>query len=594
MLALLLVPLLVGLVVYVVPTEKADAACDGKTTPLVVVSSLDKAALLAEMAKDFSSQSAGECIEVTVVPKASGAAESALAAGWKESDGPRPDVWSPTSSIWLPILEENLLKKQASSLVLTADPQQSIAASPQVVAMPRPMAEALGWPKTDIGWRDLLGLSLDNEGWARYGHPEWGRFSLGKSNPTIAQPGLDATIATYYAGAGTETKIKTSGLTLEDISSAKTRQFVAGVEQSILRYGDSSLQFLTNWQQADQQGQSLTYLSALVTQENLVKSYNEGNPTADPTKKGDGAKPSVQLVALYPKEGTSYVDHPFATLSAPWVDDAKRSAAAKFLSYLRSEEVQKQWQDNGFRNYERVAGPDSTEEIGILPDQPATVLENPSPEIVSAILKSWSELRKTANVLSLVDVSGSMAETLPGSSVTKLAAAKEAATESLALFTERDEVGLWSFSSDAQDQPTYAELVPIAPMGSSSGGRGHRDRLTKAVGSLEGTGGTGLYDALDAAYREVLSDSDDSRINAVVVLTDGKNDVRGGIELDQLLDLLRTGVNGRTARVITIAYGPDADTEVLARIATASKGATYVAPSDEELAKVYASALSNF
>ncbi|MGL5809051.1 MAG: substrate-binding and VWA domain-containing protein [Nocardioides sp.] len=593
----MLLPLVAGLISYVVYGDDAEAACQDGTTSLVIASSLDKAPLLQVLADDYTSDTASSaraCTDITIVPKASGAAESALAAGWQESDGPRPDVWSPTSSIWLPILEANLLERQASSLVLAPDPKQSIASSPQVVAMPRPMAKALGWPQTDIGWRDLLGLALDDAGWGRYGHPEWGRFSLGKSNPTIAQPGLDATIATYYAGAGSESKIKTSGLTLDDISSAKTRRFVAGVEQSILRYGDSSLQFLTNWQQADRQGQSLTYLSALVTQENLITSYNEGNPTADPTKKEAEEKPTVPLVAVYPKEGTSYTDHPYAILSAPWVDDATRSLAGDFLKYLRSPDVQRRWQDNGFRNYQRESGPGATEAIGILPDQPATVLQNPPPEIVSAILESWSELRKTANVLSLVDVSGSMAETLPGSSVTKLAAAKDAATKSLELFTDRDEVGLWSFSSDSQDRPTYDELVSIAPMRSTKDGRRHRDRLTSAVGALEGTGGTGLYDAIDAAYREVVSGDDDKRIDAVVVLTDGKNDVRGGVGLDQLLKLLRTGVDGRTARVITIAYGPDADSEVLAKIATASKGATYLAPSDEELAKVYASALSNF
>ncbi|MGL5826767.1 MAG: substrate-binding domain-containing protein [Nocardioides sp.] len=593
-----MIPLLVGFVAYLTPNTAPSARCPEQNTSLVIVSSVDKAALLATMAEDFtsgSSKSSGRCIDITIVPKASGAAESALAKGWQDSDGPRPDVWSPTSSIWLPILEETLARRQASSLVLLPpDPELSIAASPQVVAMPRPMAEALGWPETDIGWRDLLGLALDDQGWERYGHPEWGRFSLGKSNPTIAQPGLDATIATYYAGAGTKKKIKTSGLTLDDIASARTRKFVAGVEQSILRYGDSSLQFLTNWQQADQQGQALTYLSALVTQENLVQSYNEGNPTADPAKKGAAEPPSVPLVAVYPKEGTSYVDHPFAVLNAPWVDDAKRSAAAKFLSYLRSPRIQQQWQDNHFRNYDRAAGPDSTEETGILPDQPATVLENPPPEIVSAILESWSQLRKTANVLSLVDVSGSMGETLSGSSVTKLAAAQEAAIESLDLFTKRDEVGLWSFSSDTEDRPTYTDLVPIAPIGSREGEQSHRKRLASAIESLEPTGGTGLYDAIEAAYRQVLSTGSEGRIDAVVVLTDGKNDVRGGIGLNKLLDLLRTGVDGRTARVITVAYGPDADTEVLAKIASASKGAAYVAPSAEELSKVYASALSNF
>jgi Ca-activated chloride channel homolog len=596
---LLLLPLAaVGLILAQLSQGPSEASsCKGPATSLVVASSLDKAGLLTQMAKDFSADQAdtnGVCVDITVAAKASGAGEAALARGWEDSDGPRPDVWSPTSSIWLPILEDQLLKEQKSSLVPATKGVQSIASSPEVVAMPRPMAQALGWPETDIGWRDLLGLATSAEGWAKYGHPEWGKFSLGKSNPTIAQPGLDATIATYYAGAGTASKIKTSGLTLDDVASARTRTFVAGVEQSILRYGDSSLQFLTDWQRADAQGEALSYLSALVTQESLIQSYNEGNPTADPAKRGDLSAPTVPLVAVYPKEGTSYVDHPFAILSAPWVDDAKRAAAQRFLRYLRSPKVQEQWQANNFRNFDREAGPGAGEATGILPDQPTNVLENPSPEIVDAILASWSQLRKTANVLSLVDVSGSMAETLPGAPDTKLAAAKQAAVDSLKLFTERDEVGLWSFSSDQRDRPQSTALVSIGAMGADLGGRPRRAVLAEEIKALKANGGTGLYQAIATAYREVLTTSNEQRIDAVVVLTDGKNDVTGGLRLQKLLELLRTGVNGRTARVITIAYGPDADTDVLQQIATASKGATYVAPSTEELGKVYASALSNF
>ncbi|NEQ27778.1 MAG: hypothetical protein F6K28_54030, partial [Microcoleus sp. SIO2G3] len=40
-----------------------------------------------------------------------------------------------------------------------------------------------GWPDEPIGFADILALSQDPEGWAAFGHPEWGPFRLGKTNP---------------------------------------------------------------------------------------------------------------------------------------------------------------------------------------------------------------------------------------------------------------------------------------------------------------------------------------------------------------------------------------------------------------------------
>ncbi len=74
--------------------------------------------------------------------------------------------------------------------------------TPLVIAMPKPMADALGYPATPIGFGDLLALAQDPDGWASKGHPEWGAFKLGKTNPNFSTSGLSATIAQYYAATG--------------------------------------------------------------------------------------------------------------------------------------------------------------------------------------------------------------------------------------------------------------------------------------------------------------------------------------------------------------------------------------------------------
>ena len=101
--------------------------------------------------------------------------------------------------------------------------------------MPRPMAEAMGWPTDQIGWHDLFDLATDPRGWARYGHPEWGRFTLGKTNPNFSTSGLNALIGEYYAATGTS-----SDLTADDIADPAVVRFVQGVESAVVHYGDIS------------------------------------------------------------------------------------------------------------------------------------------------------------------------------------------------------------------------------------------------------------------------------------------------------------------------------------------------------------------
>jgi Ca-activated chloride channel family protein len=186
-----------------------------------------------------------------------------------------------------------------------------------------------------------------------------------------------------------------------------------------------------------------------------------------------------------------------------------------------------------------------------------------------------------------------MAQRVKGSKETKLDAAKQAAAASMKLFTDNDEVGLWSFSGGVAGKRDYQELVPIGPMDGAVGDQVRRDALTAVIATLSPSGDTGLYNTVAAAYQTVLDRYRDDRINAVVVLTDGKNDAQGGLNLVKLLDQLRGSAGGRQIRIITIAYGPDADQDTLAQLARATKGASYVAATPADIPKIYSAALSN-
>ena len=151
-------------------------AAPGDCIVLQVSASSEKAALLKGIAADYAEddgEAGGACAQVEVTSKASGGAADALARGWDERvDGPRPDVWTPASSSWTGLLRQRTAARDAPDPVGEAE-LPSIARTPLVIAMPKPMAEALGWPQTPLGWSDVLQLSQDPTGWGRYGKP-WG------------------------------------------------------------------------------------------------------------------------------------------------------------------------------------------------------------------------------------------------------------------------------------------------------------------------------------------------------------------------------------------------------------------------------------
>ncbi|WP_433252720.1 extracellular solute-binding protein [Streptosporangium sp. CA-135522] len=563
-------------------TAEQTKACGGDGITLTVAASSEKAELLRTIAAGYNGRKVGgRCADVVVETKASGGAMQALARGWDErQDGPRPDVWSPASSGWVALLQQRVAQSDAASLVAVENP--SIAKTPLVIAMPKPMAEALGWPGKELGWSDLLDLAAGS--WAKYDHPEWGQFKLGKTNPNFSTSGLNATVGAYFAATGLS-----GDLSEKNVADPKARDFVRGVERSIVHYGDTTLTFLSNLQRADDAGAGLSYISAVAVEEKSVWDYNQGNPTGDPKTLGKHGKPKVPLVAIYPKEGTLSSDNPYAVLAAPWVDDAKRQVAADFLKHLQAPEQQRRFAEFAFRSYEGKPGELITEANGLQPAEPKTTLSAPAPNVLDKVLASWADLRKPANVLMVIDVSGSMGASVPGTGRSKLDLAKQAAINALPQFGPHDKVGLWMFSTQRDGAKDYLELAPLNTVDTAQ-----RKDLRSRLEGLTPDGGTGLYDTALAAYRHVRDRHSGDAINAVVFLTDGKNEDANSLSLENLLPDLRTESVEESVRMFTIAYGQDADLDVLRKISETTSAAAYDSRKPGSIDQVFTAVVSNF
>ena len=62
--------------------------------------------------------------------------------------------------------------------------------TPLVIAMWEPFARALGWPRKKIGFEQIIQLARSNQGFAAFGHPEFGSFKLVHTNPDFSTSGL--------------------------------------------------------------------------------------------------------------------------------------------------------------------------------------------------------------------------------------------------------------------------------------------------------------------------------------------------------------------------------------------------------------------
>src|SRR5262249_12399054 len=211
-------------------------------------------------------------------------------------------------------------------------------------------------------------LARQPEGWAAHGHAEWGRFRFGHTHPRASNSGLIALLAEAYAGAG-----KISALTLEDVRRPETIRFIGGVEQAIVHYG-SSTGFFGRKMFSNGPG----YLSAAVLYESMGIESRDSKTYRLP----------LPIVALYPKEGTFWIDPPVGVVQRDWVTPEAREGAEAYVDFLLARPQQERAMALGFRPGDpsiRLAAPLDAAH-GIDPKEPQTTLEVPEPVVVNAVL----------------------------------------------------------------------------------------------------------------------------------------------------------------------------------------------------------------
>jgi Ca-activated chloride channel family protein len=532
-------------------SASASAAVPANAVRLVIAYGSEKKAWLEAQATKFQTSGAKTASgrPIMIEGKAMGSGEAVDAI----KDGSlKPVVFSPASSAYVRILNDQWLTVAGNTKPIAPNAGDALVLSPVVIAMWKPMAEALGWPSKSISWRDLLKVSSDPKGWASKGFPEWGRFKYGHCSPEFSNSGYLAVLAEAYAGAK-----KTRDLAIADLDAKPTLDFLTQVEGSIVYYGKSTGFFGDKMLERGPK-----FLSAAVLYENLViESY--------------GKKSEMPLVAVYPSEGTFWSDHPYAILDAPWVGADEKSAAQVFQDFLRAKPAQEAALAVGFRPGDpsiAMAAPIDLAH-GADPKQPQTILPLPDSKVLSKLITVWQTTKKGADVIFVFDKSGSM-------DGNPLIQAKAGAKSFIQHLGDRDRVTLIFF--DAAVYPA------VGPMRLDTG----RATLETRIDGITAGGGTALYDAISEAYDLASKNAqkDPNQIHAVVVMTDGK-DENSKLELTSLEAKFPT--EEAAVKVFTIAYGTQAESKVLDSIAEAAKGSA-VKGSVDDIKNVYMDMASFF
>lgn len=453
----------------------------------------------------------------------------------------KPTIFAPSVSHW-----PALVNFQTGREVFALAECRPTALAPVVIAIWESRLAALqkangGQP---IGWEDLLAVLKAPNGWGDYGFTGRKTVYYGHTNPYISSTGLSTLIAEFYASARYQAgQTDLRRLTPELVQDPRVQAGVREIEQMIKHYSERTTEF------KEYIAQGPNYVDFVALEENDLIYINQGKTEY---------KPPEKLVALYPKEGTFWHEHPFCIPNTDWVSTEQRSAASLFTDFIRSTAIQKTVMAAGFRPVDlslKLTDP-FIKELGVDPLQPTTTIDVPSTETIAAIQTSWQYVKKQADIALVIDVSGSMEGD-------KLEQARSAAQRFLDLLPPQNRVTLITFNEVIMQQN---ELAPFEQVEAQV--RGQIDGMVAA-------GGTALYDAV-AAAADFLDQGEGNRIRAIIVLSDGQ-DTGSMASLNDLTQLDRGEQN--PLLIFPVAYGDDADISSLNTIARASS--TKVISGDE-------------
>jgi Ca-activated chloride channel family protein len=453
-----------------------------------------------------------------------------------ESEAHYAHLVSQATDAWLDLGNARALARGQPEL--TRGPHRHLVRSAVVIAMWENMARALGWPGKRIGWQDLHQLAQAPNAWAERGYPQFDPFHFADTHPESSDSGLLAVLSEVYAATG-----KRENVTEADVKGKAAGDFLAVLQHSAVHYGRSADVFADTTFAKD----GPVRLSAAVLYESQVVQSR-----IDPAVR---AKLAGKLVAIYPREGTFWSDHPVAVVKRDHVTRLHREAAEKYVEFLLEDAQQKKALTYGFRpglsaKIPVALAPPLDAANGVDPDKPgrADELKAPGVEVMTACMELWKAKKRKAQVVLVLDASNAMS--YDGNEVL----AREGAAGFIKALGPGDWLAILA---------SHHRRLEWLERGRSVGGDSDRADLARKV-TVSAGGPRQLYDAIAEAHRRLKERESPELASAIVVLTDGRPDRASRLGLPALLAQVKvTAKNPNGIRVFTVAFSRTEETAKL-------------------------------
>lgn len=426
-------------------------------------------------------------------------------------------VWIPDNEVWVNALADQGNPSFQGDCV-------SVAESPLVIGMWRPVAESLGWPGLPLGWLDIGSLAADPASWQYYSGGQYGEaLRLGHTHPGLSGSGASTLLALVQAAQSQTTAVSTEQIQQPIVQAS------VGAFESAVSWFSSSTQALGQ----AMRDRGASFLGAAVVYESTVVQYGNG-----------------EIVPVYPFEGTFMATHPACINQT--ADNAIRDAALAFRAYLLSPEGQQAAMNNGLRPVDSsipaVAPLDESRGVDLA--QPAVVFNPPTVEALYAIQELWQAARKDVNLVMLLDTSGSMRGT-------KIENMRQAAVQFVQQMGDDDHLTLVAFATEPVVLIRHEQVGPA------------REQIIATIQTLVASGDTTLFDAIGDGAALIAETTSPDSTNAMVVLSDGQDTRSYRYRFND--DLINAAVANNTT-IFTIAYGSDADERTMEALAQRANG----------------------
>ena len=397
----------------------------------------------------------------------------------KLNSGEKYDAVWLSNSIWMYMLDSN---------IKTSD-SKCTSINPVVFGITKSKAEELGFTNKTIYTKDILMAIVD------------GKLKFSMSNPTSTNSGASAYLGLLSTLAGNPEVLTKDILEKEELKSSLKTLFT-GMERS-----SGSEDFLEELFLKGDYEAVVTYESSII---NINKQLQ--------------AKGKEPLYAVYPVDGVSISDSPFAFVSNN-DNENKKEIFTDIQSYILSDEGQKLLQEKGRRTWYGGTSQNVDKSIfnpawGIDTTKYISPVKYPSTSVIKLALNMYQvELKKPTHVVFCLDYSSSML----GEGYRELINAMnyiltEEASKDFIQFSERDKIDVLPFGS--------------VVLGKWSTDKGNQSlEILNKIQTQKPKGTTALYPATIEALKILENENRDEYNLSVVLMTDGQANVGSFKEL---------------------------------------------------------------